>query len=73
MNKIMTIAAVLAVSASSAFAGGMAEPAVEGEPMVVEEAAGSGNGALIGGLLLLGLLAAAASGGSSSGTSGPSS
>ncbi|MCV2871617.1 hypothetical protein OEZ71_04845 [Defluviimonas sp. WL0050] len=65
MKKVMTIAVVLGLSAGTAFAGGMSDPMVEGEPIVAGPA-GSGNGALIGGLLLLGIAAAAAS--SSSGT-----
>jgi hypothetical protein len=66
MKKVMTIAVVLGLSAGTAFAGGMSDPMVEGDPVVVAGPAGSGNGALIGGLLLLGIAAAAAS--SSSGT-----
>ena len=65
MKKVMTLAVVLGLSAGTAFAGGMSDPMVEGDPIVAAPA-GSGNGALLGGLLLLGVVAAVAS--SSSGT-----
>jgi hypothetical protein len=55
MKKI-ALAAALSVAATSAFAGGMAEPVME--PEVVVEEASSSSGALIP-LLLLVLVAAA--------------
>jgi hypothetical protein len=55
MKKI-ALAAALSVAATSAFAGGMAEPVME--PEVVVEKASSSSGAIIP-LLLLVLVAAA--------------
>jgi hypothetical protein len=55
MKKI-ALAAALSVAATSAFAGGMAEPVME--PEVVVEQASSSSGAIIP-LLLLVLVAAA--------------
>lgn len=69
--KKLALAAAFSVAASTAFAGGMAEPVMEGEVVqVVEGATSSSSGGVIIPLLLLLLVAAAVSGGSSSGTSG---
>lgn len=56
--KKLALAAVLAASASTAFAGGLTEPAME--PTVVAEKASSSGGILIP-LLLLIVVAAAVS------------
>ena len=40
MNKILSIAAIFALSASSVFAGNTNDPVVEGEPSVVIEKIG---------------------------------
>lgn len=61
MKKI-ALAAVLSVAASTAFAGGMAEPVME--PEVVAAATSSSSGGIIVPLLLLLVVAAAVSGGS---------
>ena len=61
MKKI-ALAAVLSVAATTAFAGGMAEPVME--PEVVAAATSSSSGGVIIPLLLLLLVAAALSGGS---------
>lgn len=58
MKKI-ALAAVLSVAASTAFAGGMAEPVME--PEVVAAATSSSAGGIIVPLLLLLLVAAAVS------------
>ena len=60
MKKI-ALAAVLSVAASTAFAGGMAEPVME--PEVVAAATSSSSGGIIVPLLLLLVVAAAVSGG----------
>jgi len=62
MKKI-ALAAVLSVAASTAFAGGMAEPVME--PEVVAAATSSSSGGVIIPLLLLLIVAAAVSGGGS--------
>lgn len=61
MKKLATVAAVLTLSASAAFAGGYSAPVVEAEPIVVEEAGTSNAGLIVPALLLLGVIAAAAS------------
>lgn len=75
MKKIASIAAILALSAGSALAGGLSAPVVEGEPVVVEDNASSGNGLLVPGLLALALIGAAVAasdgGGGSSGSTNP--
>lgn len=76
MKKIVSLAAVLGLSASAALAGGLSAPVVEAEPVVVEDTASSGNGLLVPGLLALALVGAAIAassddGGSSSGTAIP--
>jgi len=58
--KKLALAAALSLAATSAFAGGMADPVMEPEP-VVEEASSSSAGGLIVPLLLLVLVAAVAS------------
>ncbi len=60
--KKLGLAAAVALSASGAFAGGMAEPAME--PEVVAAAASSSSAGIIIPILLLLLIAAAASGSS---------
>ena len=70
MKKIVSfsLAAMTALSASTAYAGGLAEPVQVPEPIVVAGATSSSNGGLLV-LLLLGVAAAAAlTGGSTSGT-----
>ncbi|WP_435257125.1 hypothetical protein ACSBLW_13435 [Thioclava sp. FR2] len=57
--KKLALAAVLTVAATTAFAGGMAEPVME--PEIVEAATSSSAGGVIVPLLLLLLIAAAAS------------
>ncbi|MCU0815150.1 MAG: hypothetical protein MUF74_01330 [Cypionkella sp.] len=57
--KKLALAAVLTVAASTAFAGGMAEPVMD--PAVVEATTSSSAGGIVVPLLLLLLLAAAAS------------
>lgn len=57
--KKLALAAALSVVASTAFAGGMAEPVVEPE-VIVEDTAGTSGGILVP-LLLLVLVAAAIS------------
>lgn len=64
--KRILIASLVALSASSAMAGGLGEPVMEAE--VVEAKAASSTGILIP-LLLLILVAAALSGGGSDGAS----
>lgn len=59
--KKLALAAALSVAASSAFAGGMAEPVPEMEPAVVEAATSSSAGGIVVPLLLLLVIAAAAS------------
>lgn len=64
MKKItaFVLAASMTVAATGAFAGGMADPVVEPEPMVVAGGSSSNGGTVV--LLLLGavLVAAATSG-----------
>lgn len=60
MTKFL-LAAALAVTASTAFAGGIAEPVME--PEVVAAATSSSAGGIVVPLLLLLVLAAALSGG----------
>lgn len=57
--KKLALAAALSVTASTAFAGGMAEPVME--PEVVKASTSSSSAGLIVPLLLLVVLAAAAS------------
>lgn len=57
--KKLALAAALSVAATTAFAGGMAEPVME--PEVVEAATSSSSGGIIVPLLLLLVIAAAAS------------
>lgn len=57
--KKLALAAVMTVAATTAFAGGMAEPAME--PEVVEAATSSSAGGIVVPLLLLVVIAAAAS------------
>lgn len=57
--KKLALAAALSVAATTAFAGGMAEPVME--PEVVEAATSSSAGGIVVPLLLLVLIAAAAS------------
>jgi hypothetical protein len=57
--KKLALAAVLSVAASTAFAGGMAEPMME--PAVVEAATSSSAGGIVVPLLLLLVIAAVAS------------
>ena len=64
MKKI-ALATAFAVTASTAFAGGVAEPVME--PEVVAAATSSSAGGIIVPLLLLLVLAAALSGGRSAG------
>ncbi len=60
MKKIATIALVLGLSASTAFAGGYAAPVVDAEPVVAGNS--SSNAAiLIPALLLVGIAVAASS------------
>ena len=61
--KKLALALGLTVAASTAFAGGMAEPVME--PAVVAAATSSSSAGIIVPLLLLLLVAAAVSGGSS--------
>ena len=61
MKKLATVAAVLTLSASAAFAGGYSAPVVEAEPIVVEEAGTTNAGLIVPALLLLGVIAAASS------------
>ena len=58
MKKLALAAAITAVAAGAAFAGGMAEPVMEMAP-VVEEASTSSAGGLIIPLVLLALVALA--------------
>ena len=58
--KKLALAAALSITATTAFAGGMAEPVMEPAP-VVEEASTSTSAGLVVGLLALVLIAAAAS------------
>ena len=69
MKKIVsfTLAAMTALSVSAAYAGGLAEPVQEPEPIVVAGATSSINSDLLI-LLLLGVAAAAALASSTSGT-----
>ncbi|MGB3179065.1 MAG: hypothetical protein WBC68_13400 [Albidovulum sp.] len=62
MKKLMTLAAVVSLSAGAAFAGGYDAPAVEAEPIVVENGSSSSAGLIVPALLVLGVLAAASSG-----------
>jgi hypothetical protein len=55
--KKLALAAALSVAATTAFAGGMAEPVME--PEVVVEETGSSNGGLLVPLLLLLVIGAA--------------
>lgn len=57
MKKIVIAAALVAVAATAAHAGSMADPIVE--PMVIEEAAGSSAAGIWVPLLLLAIVAVA--------------
>jgi hypothetical protein len=57
--KKLVLAAALTGAASTAFAGGMAEPIMEPE-IIVEETAGTTAGGIIVPLILLALIAAVA-------------
>lgn len=57
--KKLALAAALSVTASTAFAGGLAEPVMEPE-VVVEETTSSSSGGMVVPLLLLLVVAAAA-------------
>ena len=59
--KKLALAAALAVTASTAFAGGLTDPVPEQDPAAVTKQASSSGGILIPVLLLI-LVAAAASG-----------
>lgn len=62
MKKIATLATVIALTASTALAGGYSAPVVEAEPVAVETGASSSNaGLIVPALLLLGVIAAASS------------
>ncbi len=63
MKKLVTLAAVLGLSASAAMAGGLEAPIVEGDPIAVEAGAAGSSSALVilPALLLLGALAASSS------------
>lgn len=62
MKKIATLAAVMTLTAGTAFAGGYSAPVVEAEPVAVEQAGTSSNaGLIVPALLLLGVIAAASS------------
>jgi hypothetical protein len=58
--KKLALAAVLTMAGTSVFAGGMAEPVMEPEPLT-EKAASSSAGGIVVPLLVLLLVAAAAS------------
>ena len=58
--KKLAIAAVISVAATSAFAGGLAEPIIEA-PVIIEETASSTAGGIVPLLLLIAVIAAAAS------------
>lgn len=58
MKKIAIAAAIVAVSATAGFAGGLEAPIME-MPVIIEETAGSSAGGFIVPLLLLLLVAAA--------------
>ncbi len=66
MKSVIFAAAMTAAFGDSAFAGGMAEPAME--PEVVEAASSSSSAGIIVPILLLLLIAAAASGSSDNGS-----
>jgi len=55
MKKLATVALVLGLSASTAFAGGYTAPVVEAEPVVVEGSSSSNAAWLIPALLVLGV------------------
>ena len=59
MKKI-ALAAVMAATATSAFAGGLAEPMIEAPVIVEETAATSSSAGIVVPLLLLAIIAAAA-------------
>ncbi|SES08839.1 hypothetical protein SAMN04490244_105286 [Tranquillimonas rosea] len=56
--KKLALAAAMSVAATSAFAGGMAEPAPVMEPAVVVEETQSSSGGIVVPLLLLAVVAA---------------
>lgn len=58
-KTVFTLAAIVGLTASSAFAGGMSEPVME-PAVVVEESTGSSGGIVVP-LLLLAVIAAIAS------------
>ena len=57
-KNVLTLAAIVGLSASTAFAGGMSEPVMEPE-IVVEESTGTSGGVVVP-LLLLAVIAAVA-------------
>ncbi|PPB82629.1 hypothetical protein LV82_00568 [Albidovulum inexpectatum] len=59
--KKFALAATLSLAATSAFAGGMAEPIMEPAPIVEEASSSSAPGLVVAGLALLVVAAAAAS------------
>ena len=63
MKKVVTISAMIVALAGPSFAGGLADPIVEADPIVVEEVSGGGvgQGAIVAGIAALLLLAAASS------------
>lgn len=71
MRKFLVGAAVVAVTANAAMAGGMAEPIMEADP-VVEQASSSNAGIIIPLLLLLIIAVAVSSGGGSTPVPSPS-
>ncbi|MDW4549196.1 hypothetical protein R5H32_07515 [Defluviimonas sp. D31] len=58
--KKLALAAALSISATTAFAGGMAEPVMEPEPIVEEQSSSSSAGIVVGILALILIAAAAA-------------
>lgn len=59
--KSIALAAALSLAASTAFAGGMSEPMMEMDPIMMEEATSSSAGGIIVPLLALVVLYAALS------------
>tara|TARA_R110000787_G_scaffold161878_1_gene275277 strand:- start:128 stop:313 length:186 start_codon:yes stop_codon:yes gene_type:complete len=59
--KKLALAAAMTVAASTAFAGGLAEPVPAMEPVVVEQQTASSAGGIVVPLLLLLVIAAVAS------------
>ncbi len=73
MKTLTSIAAILALGTSTAFAGSYAPAQVEGDVVVVDDMGMEGGlsttAAVAGGLLLVGVIAAVASGGDDDDTS----